>query len=335
VEDEQPNGRMRGSIPAMDDRSPDDPRLTPIRLRRDLIAAGWSDQGIARMVASGQWVRPRRGAYVDALAWKRADRGGKHEIRTRAVLAQGKTALIASHVSGVSIYEGPTWGLDLTDVHVTRTDHKAGRKEAGVRQHCGLVLAGDWSVRHGVPVMSATRLALEVTIVAPTAPALAVVNHFLHSGWTSLDKLRERYDLGIDQWSGTLNTDVVLRLANPSIGSVAETRTFYLCYLLGLPAPVPQYPIRDEQGRVLYFVDFAWPELGVFLEFDGKEKYTLHLKPGESPADAVFREKRREDRIRELTGWRCIRLTWADLEQPEQTGARLRRVLFGVTSSAR
>jgi hypothetical protein len=315
----------------MADRAPDDPRLTPILLRKDLIAAGWSDRGMARMLSSGQWVKPRRGAYVDAAAWKATDKAGKHEIRTRAVLAQGKTELVASHVSGVSLYDGPTWGLDLTDVHVTRTDNKAGRKEAGVRQHCGKLLDGDWSVRHGIPVMGATRLALEVTMVARTEPALAVVNHLLSTGHTSLEELQARYAVGIDFWSGTLNTDIVLRLANPLIGSLAESRTFYLCYMHNLPAPIPQYPIRDERGRVLYYVDFAWPELGVFLEFDGKEKYTRHLRPGETPADAVFREKRREDRIRELTGWRCIRLTWADLERPEHTAARIRRVLFPAT----
>jgi hypothetical protein len=319
----------------MADREPTDPRFTPIRLRKDLIAAGWSDRAIASMVATGQWVRARRGAYVDAKAWKAADRGGKHEIRTRAVLAQGKTELVASHVSGVSVYDGPTWGLDLTDVHVTRTDNKAGRREAGVRQHCGKLRDGDLTRVHGVPVVTAARLALEVTTVSETEPALAVVNHLLHTGETSLEKMRARYALGIDLWSGTLKTDIVLRLANPAIASVAESRTLYLCFAYGLPAPIPQYPIRDEQGRVLYYVDFAWPQLGIFLEVDGKEKYSKHLKPGQTAADAVFKEKRREDRIRELTGWRCVRICWADLEEPDRTAMRIRQALFPGTAATR
>ena len=316
----------------MSERLPTDPRLTRIMLRKQLIAAGWSDRAIARMVATGQWARPRRGAYVDGAAWRAADKAGKHEIRTRAVLAQGKTELIASHSSGVSLYDGPTWGLDLSLVHVTRTDNKAGRKEAGVRQHCGKVLDGDRAVRHGVEVVSATRLALEVTIVAEAAPALAVVNHLLHAKHTTLEQLRARYELGIERWSGTLNTDIVLRLACPLIGSLGESRTLHLCFMHGLPAPIPQFPIRDEHGTILYYVDFAWPELGVFLEFDGKEKYSRHLKPGQTPADAVFAEKRREDRIREITGWRCIRISWADLERPEHTAMRIRQALFPVTS---
>ncbi|KQW47543.1 hypothetical protein ASC77_13915 [Nocardioides sp. Root1257] len=67
----------------------------------------------------------------------------------------------------------------------------------------------------------------------------------------------------------------------------------------------------------------------MFLEFDGKEKYLRHRRPGESVVDAVLREKRREERICGITGWRCIRITWADLFEPERTAARIRATLAG------
>ncbi len=44
--------------------------------------------------------------------------------------------------------------------------------------------------------------------------------------------------------------------------------------------------------------------------------------------DVVIREKRREELICRRTGWRCLRLTWADLENPRRTVALLRSVLF-------
>ena len=62
---------------------------------------------------------------------------------------------------------------------------------------------------------------------------------------------------------------------------------------------------------------------------DGKVKYTSLLPDGQSPSDAVFAEKRREDMIRELTGWRCIRVVWSDLYVPEQTAMRIRRLFDG------
>jgi very-short-patch-repair endonuclease len=130
-------------------------------------------------------------------------------------------------------------------------------------------------------------------------------------------------------WSGTLHTDLAIALANPRCESVGESRTSYMLWRHGVPAPVTGYEFFDERGNVLFRVDFAWPELGVFLEFDGKEKYLKYRKKGESVIDAVLREKRREEWICRLTGWRCIRIVWADLYRPEQTVARIRAVLAG------
>jgi len=105
-----------------------------------------------------------------------------------------------------------------------------------------------------------------------------------------------------------------MRQTDPASESVGETRARYLVWSQGLPAPEVNYPICDEYGREVARVDLAWPAYGVFLEFDGKVKYERLLRPGESAADVVFREKQREDMICRLTGWRCIRLIWAELD---------------------
>jgi putative AbiEi antitoxin of type IV toxin-antitoxin system len=312
-----------------------DPRLTRIMLRGELIDAGWSDRGIARMVKEGIWVKIRRGAYAVRKDWRRLDKAGQHVVRTRAVMRQANTEVVASHVSGLMFYDGPTWGLDLDPVHVTRTDRRAGRAEAGVRQHRGRILEGDVAHRLGTAVMAAPRLGLEVTTVADTEAALVAVNHLLHTRATTLEQMRSRYELGIDCWAHTLSTDVVLRLADPRIESPGESRVLYLCYLYGLPAPEPQYAVRDRSGKVVARVDFAWPELGLFLEFDGVIKYEKLLDGGESPSDVVVREKRREDLVRELTGWRCLRLVWADLDRPDRTASRIRDKLFQTPVLAR
>ena len=62
---------------------------------------------------------------------------------------------------------------------------------------------------------------------------------------------------------------------------------------------------------------------GVFVEFDGKIKYEALLKPGESASDVVIREKRREERIVELTGWR---LHSCDVVGPGEPRALLERI---------
>ena len=62
--------------------------------------------------------------------------------------------------------------------------------------------------------------------------------------------------------------------------------------------PELQHPVLDADGNLIGICDFYWEEDHHVGEFDGKVKYGRLLRPGESPGDAVFREKRREDRVR-------------------------------------
>jgi hypothetical protein len=300
-----------------------------VLLRSELKDAGHSDRDLARLVRLGILRRVRRGAYVEAATFDPADGPARHRLLAHAVLKQAKTKLIVSHSSAVPFHAGPVWGLSLDAVHVTRPDQRAGRAEAGVRQHQGVVRPGDVVERDGVEVTSATRTALEVTTCARTEISLVVVNELLHRRLTTLGDLQQRYAL-MSKDPFTLKTDLVLRLADPRLESVGESRTFFMCYRGGIPVPTPQYELHDDNGDVIARLDFAWPEIGVWLEFDGKEKYVKYLREGESVVDAVLREKQRESRIAELTGWRCIRITWADLGRPEATIARIQTML-GVT----
>jgi hypothetical protein len=304
-----------------------DPRRGRVVLRRHLLEAGYTDRAIAQMVKGGELIRLRHGAFTDGSTWARLDTDGRHALVARAVVAQARTDVVISHVSGLPFYGAPTWGLDLDTVHVTRRDGKAGRCEAGVDQHCGAVEEGDVTERDGLPIMHPTRLALETTMIAGQEAAFCIVSHLLHAGHTSMDALTRRHE-SMELWPGSLGAAVVMRLADHRFESIGECRTYYLCFRHQLPMPEIQYEIRDESGRVVARVDFAWPELGVFLEFDGKVKYEALLRDGQRASDVVVAEKRREDLIRRLTGWRCIRITWDDLAHPERTAAMIRRVLF-------
>lgn len=185
---------------------------------------------------------------------------------------------------------------------------------------------------HGLHVMSPLRNCLELSTSAPVEVALAVANHLLHRGDFTLEELRERYVDGIERWPHTLTTDLVLRLADRRIESVGESRTSYLFWKQRLPTPVPQYEVYDE-GVLIARLDFALPEYGVWFEFDGRLKYQL---AGDQAADAsavVFREKRREDRVREVTGWRCLRIVWRDLAEPVALAARIRAFITTTVSA--
>lgn len=308
-----------------------DPRRGRIMLRKHLIEQGYHDRAIAARVKGGEWVKVRHGAYTDASTWHALDEAGRHALVARAVVAQARTDVVVSHSSAVPFLEAPTWGLDLQMVHVTKCDGLAGRIEAGVRPHCGAILEGDVVERDGLAVTSPTRAALEVTTVADIEAAICVVSHLLHTEQTTMQQLRARYEL-MKHWPETLRTDLALRLSDERFESVGECRTYYLCFREGLPMPEPQYKIRDATGRVVARVDFAWPELGVFLEFDGKVKYEKLLEDGQRASTVVLAEKKREEMICRLTGWRCIRIDWSDLAYPARTAAMIRRMLAPLAS---
>lgn len=300
--------------------------LVPIDLRGDLVARGWSDKAIRRQVRTGHLVRHRWGAYSDGSACAGLDLRGHHALRSRAVLMQGAAEMSLSHASALIWYGAPEWGLDLSEVQVTRHDGRAGRREGGIRQHRGSVVDGDIVEMDGVRLTSPTRAALELTLVADVETSLVHVNHLLHAGLTTTERLWARYEQ-MREWPGSLTTELVLRLADARIESVLESRFFHLCFRYSIPLPVPQYVVTDLDGVVVARLDFAWPDLGRFVECDGRVKYEKLLRPGERAGDVVVREKERDKLVHRLTGMEGDRYVWADVEHPARTAARLRRFL--------
>ncbi len=268
----------------------------------------------------------RQGVYCLTSRWSELSASDRHAALCRSVLPLYSGMVALSHVSAAVAHGAPTWGLDLREVHLTSLDGAGERTVALVRHHRGVCRVGDVTRRDGRWITTPTRAALEVALVSPRDPAVAVLDWFLQQRLTTLDAL-----LGLAeqmrQWPDSLHVSAVLGLADGRSESVAETRTRLLIADAGLPDPVPQLEILDRRGRVIARVDFAWPEYGLIVEFDGEIKYRALRRAGESIEDCVLREKRREDAVREATGWRVLRLTWRDLDHPAETAQRIRAAL--------
>lgn len=327
VSDSRMPGHDRQMLPE------DHPTFTPIALRKQLLASGYNEKTLTQAVRRGDLVRVRRGAFVNAHEWAELDAAQRYAARCRAAYLQAKTDVVLSHTSALPFLEAPLWGQDRAEIHLTRPDERAGRREAGVRQHCGKLIDGDVISMNGFEITSPTRAALEVTTLASTESALVIVTDLVHRGLTSVEKLRLRYESTMERWPHSLATDLVLRLVDPRIESVGEARTAYVLWRQHLPKPVPQFEVRDTTGRVVGRLDFAFPDHGAWIEFDGKGKYDEFRREGEEAVDVLFREKRRQDEITEITGWRCMRITWADLADPQRLAARIRRFLASARAA--
>lgn len=297
-------------------------------LRREALGLGYDDRAIARLVRSGEWQRIRRGAFVRSNVWKQVDAVGRHRLTARAVLLTAHPTAVLSHISAALEYGAPTWAIDLSEVHVTRTDGRPGRREAGVVHHHGALAASEVHLRNGLPVTSPHRACVEVATMTSVESSVVTTNWLLHQGTATREAIQEQIDR-FRQWPHSLRCDLVLRLADSRCAWPGEARLSHLLWREHLPKPEPQYEVYDADGQLLAILDFAWPSLGVFLEFDGRIKYERLRRPGERIEDVILREKRREEQVCLRTGWVCIRVTWEDLARPTTTARRIRGILDG------
>jgi hypothetical protein len=294
--------------------------------RTDALEAGLDDNAIRRTLKVGLWTRVRWGVYTFTDLWKEQDDVARHLAAAQSVARKLSPSVALSHVSAALDHGLTAWDADLSLVHVTRLDGGAGRTEAGVQHHEGFCFDGDVIEKDGYQIVKPARAALESAALMSSEAAVATLDSGLNLGRFSPEELDGRFAL-MQRWPGALHLQFAVRFADGRAESVGESRTRYLCYTHGLPAPELQFHVYDDRGNLVGITDMVWREHRLLGEFDGRVKYGRLLKPGESPGDAVFREKRREDNLRRLTGFSMVRLTWADLYRGAATAALIRGLM--------
>jgi hypothetical protein len=292
--------------------------------RSEAVALGADDRMLRRETRAGRLVRIRHGAYTFPDVWARDD-VGRHALVARAVGRALGPVVAASHHSAAALHGMALWDVPLDHAHVTRLDGGAGRTESGVTHHEGLCLDDDVLQVGDVLAVTPARAALESASLSGVERGLVTIDSGLRDGRFTAEELSAQYTL-MQSWPASRSLSLVVPLADGRSGSVGESRARYLFWTQALPMPQLQFAVYDG-GELVGITDFAWPEHKLLGEFDGRVKYERYLRPGEDPGDAVFREKRREDALRRVTGWRVVRLVWADLHHRARTAALIRSML--------
>jgi hypothetical protein len=102
---------------------------------------------------------------------------------------------------------------------------------------------------------------------------------------------------------GVARVPGVVALASPYAGSPMETRLRLLVLGAGLPPPCVQWVVQDPATRTAFWLDLAWPELKIGIEYEG-EPHTERRR--------VLRDIARTTRLVDL-GWRMYRYTRQDM----------------------
>jgi hypothetical protein len=280
--------------------------------RAQALAAGLCDRDLRCLVHDRHLVRLRQGCYALRAVYDVLDPSGRHLLLARAAVAcqlgpVALTGVTAAVLLGLDVHDA-----DLQTVHLVRLDTGSPRVQTGIRHHqLTHDIAKDLREHDGLLVVSPARAVWEVATTSTLEGAVCTADSALRRWPDLLDDLRT---IGgtFGRRPGSRTARLAIQLSDGRSGSVGESVSRVLFYRHAIPVPELQHEVRLADGQLVAITDFYWPAHRHAGEFDGKVKYTALLREGETPGDAVFREKRREDAIR-ATGVGMTRWTWSDL----------------------
>lgn len=285
----------------------------------------WRERGVGpgelrSLVAQGGLERVRRGAYRHT--------GEPRELRDehRDLLAASVPLLsdnaVLSHGSAAVVHGLPIWRRGLSQVNVTRDRSGGGRRRPTVHVHVAPLERGEVVQVNGYAATSLARTVVDLARTSGLDQGVAIADGALALG---VPATQLQAALGRARgWPGVPLARSAIDLADGRSESVGESVSRVRFLTHGLPKAVPQWVVSDGAGVVVGRCDFAWPELRTLGEFDGRAKYGRLRRPGESVESAVYREKLREDALRDL-GWQVVRWTWAELDNFAVVADRLWR----------
>lgn len=286
----------------------------------DWRRAGLTQGRLRTLVAAGQLVQLRRGAYATSgiLAQAASDPGLRHALDVAAVRATRGSALVASHQSAATLHglrllkAMPAGVVTLTIPPGTR---KGSYGRSGVICHAADLPESQVTSLYGVPATTACRTVTDIARSSSFMEGVVVVDSALYERYTSKAELR-RTLAACARWPGIARASEVVDFASQLAESAFESCARVVFREQGLPAPELQVPILGREGTLIARVDFLWRRHWVIAEADGLLKYDSGQK--------AIAERQRDRRLQEA-GFEVIHFTWKELfTDPARVAQRIR-----------
>lgn len=284
----------------------------PEQLRHELFLGSLARRdGVLtpKQLRSGAWVRLGRDVYADA----RVERDHRLACQAAALVLPPEAAfagLSAAYLLGVE------HAAEFRDpVHVVVPDTAAFRSRTNLRVHHVRLKPGDIDRQLDLTTTSGVRTVWDLASWSPPVQSVPVIDSLLAAGRVTVTEL-DRYLAGRQGERGSLRAARAVSLADGRSQSPQESRLRVKLVLAGLPAPVPQCPVRV--GGITLHPDIGWPEYKVGAEYDG----TWHAS-----AAQLHRDRKRLNLLT-VAGWLIVHVT-ADRQRRDFDGVvhELRTVL--------
>ena len=276
---------------------------------REAVAAGYRPDEIRAELSAGRWRRLRRGVYMQSeqFARSREDERLRHLVDCVAVLVSLGRGPVISHASAARMHRFVT-PRDI-GAEVRLTDVRQWRRGRGYRVARAALPPGDLQRLLGFGVTAPARTIIDCAREWELVDSVVAMDAAINEERVTRASLRGAL-MAATHWVGIGVAARALALADGRADSPLETRGRLALLAAGLPAPELQVELHGPRG-LLARVDAWFDDAAVAVEFDGKVKYT-DPRDGRDPAEVLWREKRREDAVREL-GVRFVRIAQVDL----------------------
>jgi hypothetical protein len=168
------------------------------------------------------------------------------------------------------------------------------RNDGRIRQYVAFLPRTEITRVAGLPVTTPARTVTDCLRHLDAYDAVPIADAALRAGLTTVEEVRRI--LGRQSgWPFAGVAALALPLLEGRRESPLESRSAVVMHRHRLPAPRCQATILDAAGRFVARTDFAWLELGVVGEADGRGKYAE-----QPPVEAFEAEKARQARLEEL-----------------------------------
>ena len=260
---------------------------------RQIKSAGISRAQYDFHIRNGAWIRLFEGIY------RHASTPPTWESDLLAACLTGGTGTVASHRSAARLY-GLAGGTDqLTEITCQRW--RRSRYARLVVHESKALYETDVTVVNGIATTTVERTLLDLGAVRGTLTVQMAFDRAVATGlttWHQVDDTLGR--LARSGRPGVTRLRSVLALRSPSQRvpeSERETLLLDLMARYGLPAPIPQLQVTDNEGQLLARVDAGYPMHRVALEYDSDQ---VHTEP-----NALARDNARRNRLI-AAGWTVI-----------------------------
>jgi len=314
-----------------------------LQTREELLDSGYTPREIHSLVAAGRLVRVRRDRYVEAATHDALWSEGRHLLAVMAAhLNADPPGPVFWGPSAAVLLGLPLYRLAPDRVHTVIRGARHGRTRAGIAQHGVGIDDADLVDVDGLRCTSLDRTVLDLACTTSPGAALSAADAALRR--VAVDRHRQDPDRAAD-WHrrmslraaavrsrGVRRARWILDFADGRAQLPGESVSRLQLHRLGFTGLELQPHVIGSGGDE-YWIDFGFPRNRVFGEFDGQGKYVdPEVRSTRSAEDAVLAEKRREDDIRGVTGWRFARWEDRHVRTPDALAARLQA--FGVRPPA-